>query len=108
MADPQATQSILSHIPKNINYSKIKLFVLIYAPGLKDTAVEASTGELPPASVSSSFTNIDHAQAQSPKDEKSPMYVTLRHVLSSFQPTITNRHLPFPTKITHFLQQPRL
>lgn len=68
--------SILSHIPKNINYSKIKLFVLIYAPGLKDTAVEASTGELPPASVSSSFTNIDHAQAQSPKDEKSPILHT--------------------------------
>ncbi|KAL8365619.1 hypothetical protein RB595_004438 [Gaeumannomyces hyphopodioides] len=65
--------SILSHIPKNINYSKIKLFVLIYAPSLKDVAVEASTGELPPASLSSSFSNIDHAQAQSPKDEKNPI-----------------------------------
>ncbi|KAL8336658.1 hypothetical protein RB601_008241 [Gaeumannomyces tritici] len=75
--------SILSHIPKNINYSKIKLFVLIYAPSLKDAAVEASTGELPPGSLSSSFTNIDHAQAQSPKDEKSPMNVPQRFNASS-------------------------
>lgn len=60
--------SLLSHIPKNVDFSRTKLFVLIYAPGLKDTGLDAS-GNLPP-SLSSSFSNISHNQAQSPKDEK--------------------------------------
>lgn len=34
--------SILSHIPKNIDFSKIKLFVLIYAPGIKEAGLEAT------------------------------------------------------------------
>jgi hypothetical protein len=67
-------QSILSHIPKNIDFSKIKLYVLIYAPNLKDTPVAATTSTIPPPSLSSSFSNIDHAQAQTPGDEaKSPL-----------------------------------
>ncbi|KAI0179919.1 hypothetical protein GGR52DRAFT_529014 [Hypoxylon sp. FL1284] len=66
--------SILSHIPRNTDFSKIKLFVLIYAPGLKDTALEASTGNLPPASLSSSFSNIGNEQAHTPGEEvKSPL-----------------------------------
>jgi hypothetical protein len=66
-------QSILSHIPKNIDHSKVKLYVLIYAPNLKDTSVGASS-TLPPPSLSSSFSNIDHAQAQTPGEEtKSPL-----------------------------------
>ncbi|KAI2784159.1 hypothetical protein F4815DRAFT_271031 [Daldinia loculata] len=65
--------SILSHIPRNIDLSKIKLFVLIYAPGLKDSALEASASNLPPASLSSSFSNIANEQSQTPGEEdKSP------------------------------------
>jgi hypothetical protein len=53
--------------------SKIKLYVLIYAPNMKDTSLDA-TGNLPPPSLSSSFSNIDHAQAQTPADEaRSPL-----------------------------------
>ncbi len=66
-------QSILSHIPRQNDFSKIKLFVLIYAPSLKDVSLDASNN-LPPTSLSSSFSNIGHDQAQSPKEEtKSPL-----------------------------------
>ncbi|KAK3944502.1 hypothetical protein QBC46DRAFT_374474 [Diplogelasinospora grovesii] len=65
--------SILSHIPAQNDFSKIKLYVLIYAPNLKDSTLDASAN-LPPASLSSSFSNIDHAQAQTPGEEtKSPI-----------------------------------
>lgn len=65
--------SILSHIPRNIDVTKIKLYILIYAPNLKDTPI-APSGNLPPPSLSSSFSNIDPAQAQTPGDEaKSPL-----------------------------------
>lgn len=66
-------QSILSHIPKHNDHSKIKLFILIYAPGLKDPATEAITTR-PPASLSSSFSIVGNEQAQTPGDEaKSPL-----------------------------------
>ncbi|KAI1768902.1 hypothetical protein GGR53DRAFT_476270 [Hypoxylon sp. FL1150] len=66
--------SILSHIPRNTDFAKIKLFVLIYAPGIKETALEGSTGNLPPASLSSSFSNIGNEQAHTPGEEvKSPL-----------------------------------
>ncbi|GAB1313613.1 hypothetical protein MFIFM68171_03823 [Madurella fahalii] len=65
--------SILSHIPRQTDFSKIKLYVLIYAPHLKETALDAASN-LPPPSLSSSFSNIDHAQAQAPADEaRSPV-----------------------------------
>lgn len=65
--------SILSHIPRNTDFSKIKLFVLIYSPSLKDTALDTSASNLPPASLSSSFSNIGHDQVQTPADgPKSP------------------------------------
>ncbi|EQB47826.1 hypothetical protein CGLO_13002 [Colletotrichum gloeosporioides Cg-14] len=66
--------SILSHIPRYTDFSSIKLFVLIYAPGLKETAGEPSSNR-PPPSLSSSFSNISHHQAQTPGDEsaKSPL-----------------------------------
>jgi hypothetical protein len=49
---------------------------LIYSPGLKDTALETTASNLPPASLSSSFSNIGHDQAQIPGEEtKSPLYV---------------------------------
>ncbi|KAI1800749.1 hypothetical protein F4811DRAFT_495819 [Daldinia bambusicola] len=66
--------SILSHIPRNVDFSKIKLFVLIYAPGLKDSALEASSSNRPSASLSSSFSNIANEQSQTPGEEvKSPV-----------------------------------
>lgn len=66
-------QSILSHIPKHNDHSKIKLFILIYAPGLKDTVTE-TVSTRPPASLSSSFSMVGHDQAQTPGDEgKSPL-----------------------------------
>lgn len=70
-ADPRV-QSILSHIPKHNDHSKIKLFILIYAPGLKDTVTETSATR-PPASLSSSFSMVGHEQVLTPGDEmKSP------------------------------------
>ncbi|KAL7792766.1 hypothetical protein V8C43DRAFT_282401 [Trichoderma afarasin] len=41
--------SILSHIPKHNDLSAIKLFVLIYAPGLKDSTADAATTQTPEA-----------------------------------------------------------
>ncbi|CAJ2512041.1 Uu.00g076660.m01.CDS01 [Anthostomella pinea] len=68
--------SVLSHIPRNTDFSKIKLFVLIYSPGLKDPALDVPASTLPPASLSSSFSNIGHDQAQTPGDEtKSPLLI---------------------------------
>ncbi|UZP34131.1 hypothetical protein NXS19_001947 [Fusarium pseudograminearum] len=39
--------SILSHIPRHIDHSKVKLFVLIYAPGLKEPAVDTANIQTP-------------------------------------------------------------
>ncbi|KAJ4857746.1 hypothetical protein T069G_08643 [Trichoderma breve] len=64
--------SILSHIPKHNDLSAIKLFVLIYAPGLKDSTADAATSNRPPPSVSSSFSNVGYDQAQTP-EAKSPI-----------------------------------
>ncbi|KAE9370080.1 hypothetical protein N431DRAFT_484401 [Stipitochalara longipes BDJ] len=60
--------SILSHLPRNTDFSKIRLFVLIYAPGLKEHPLDAAAAR-PPGSLSSSFSNIGHEQAQSPAQE---------------------------------------
>lgn len=68
-------QSILSHIPKHNDHAKIKLFILIYAPALKDSVIETATTR-PPASLSSSFSVVGHEQALTPGDEgKNPLYV---------------------------------
>lgn len=66
-------QSILSHIPKHTDFSKVKLFILIYAPGLKDTVTE-TTSTRAPASLSSSFSVVGPEQALTSGDEvKSPL-----------------------------------
>lgn len=39
--------SILSHIPRHNDFSKVKVFVLIYAPGLKDTTTDTATTQTP-------------------------------------------------------------
>jgi len=59
--------SILSYLPRSTDFSKIRLFVLIYAPGLKEHPLDAV--KLPPGSLSSSFSNIGHDQAQTPTEE---------------------------------------
>ncbi|KAJ4134769.1 hypothetical protein NW768_004371 [Fusarium equiseti] len=61
--------SILSHIPRHIDHSKVKLFVLIYAPGLKESTLDSANSNLPPTSLSSSFSNIGHDQVQTPAEE---------------------------------------
>ncbi|UNI24586.1 hypothetical protein JDV02_010320 [Purpureocillium takamizusanense] len=73
-ADDHEIASVLSHIPRHNDFSRIKLYILIYAPHLKDTALENVTSNLPPPSLSSSFSNIGHDQAQTPGEEaKSPL-----------------------------------
>ncbi|KAM0559343.1 hypothetical protein ACHAPJ_004366 [Fusarium lateritium] len=61
--------SILSHIPRHVDFSKVKLFVLIYAPGLKEPTMDTATSNLPPTSLSSSFSNIGYDQVQTPGEE---------------------------------------
>ncbi|EAA26537.2 hypothetical protein NCU03549 [Neurospora crassa OR74A] len=59
--------SILSHIPRNIDLSLTKLYILIYAPQLKDK----SEGSSKPASLSSSFSNIEaETPAETPAESK--------------------------------------
>jgi len=58
-----ATQSILSHLPRNTDFAKIRLFILIYAPGLKEHPLDAAAAR--PQSLSSSFSNI-----QTPGEEQ--------------------------------------
>ncbi|TVY55126.1 hypothetical protein LSUE1_G009375, partial [Lachnellula suecica] len=60
--------SILSHLPRHTDFSKIRLFVLIYAPDLKEHPLDAAASRVP-GSLSSSFSNIGHEQAQSPGPE---------------------------------------
>ncbi|CAG8961155.1 hypothetical protein HYFRA_00002698 [Hymenoscyphus fraxineus] len=59
--------SILSHLPSNTDISAIRLFVLIYAPGLKEHPLDAA--QKAQGSLSSSFSNIEHEQTQSPTTE---------------------------------------
>ncbi|OAR00785.1 hypothetical protein LLEC1_06166 [Akanthomyces lecanii] len=85
-ADDEAHEhaSILSHIPRHNDFSRIKLFVLIYAPDLKDNALENATSNRPPPSLSSSFSNIGHDQAQTPGEEtKSPIASTENAVFNA-------------------------
>ncbi|KAH7153083.1 hypothetical protein EDB81DRAFT_945994 [Dactylonectria macrodidyma] len=65
--------SILSHIPRHNDFTQIKLFVLIYAPGLKDTTTDTATSNLPPPSLSSSFSNIGHDQVTPGEESKNPL-----------------------------------
>ncbi|CAK7219436.1 hypothetical protein SCUCBS95973_003821 [Sporothrix curviconia] len=62
--------SILSYIPRHTDFSKTRLFVLIYAPDLKEGAsLDPGAPNLQPNSLSSSFSNIAAEAAQSPKQE---------------------------------------
>ncbi|CAK7275139.1 hypothetical protein SEPCBS119000_006528 [Sporothrix epigloea] len=63
--------SILSYIPRATDFSKTRLFVLIYAPDLKDGATlePGAPNNQQANSLSSSFSNIAADAAQSPKQE---------------------------------------
>ncbi|OAA57563.1 hypothetical protein SPI_07222 [Niveomyces insectorum RCEF 264] len=58
--------SILSYIPRQNDFTKTRIFVLIYAPGLKDAAsADALSPSVPqPTSLSSSFSNIGPETSQ--------------------------------------------
>ncbi|KAF7874909.1 hypothetical protein EAF04_002083 [Stromatinia cepivora] len=60
--------SILSHLPRKTDFSKIRLFVLIYAPGLTEHPLDAAGGK-PGGSLSSSFSNIGPGDVHTPGEE---------------------------------------
>ena len=61
-------KSILSHLPEHIDDDS-KLFVLIYAPDLRQHPLNANgQGARPPASITSSYSNIGHEDLQAPAD----------------------------------------
>ncbi|KAB8300039.1 hypothetical protein EYC80_000277 [Monilinia laxa] len=60
--------SILSHLPRKTDFSKIRLFVLIYAPGLTEHPLDAAGGR-PGGSLSSSFSNIGPGDVHTPGEE---------------------------------------
>ncbi|KAJ4014989.1 hypothetical protein NW766_005313 [Fusarium irregulare] len=80
-------QSILSHIPRHIDHSKVKLFVLIYAPGLKEPTLDSANSNLPPTSLSSSFSNIGHDQIQTPAEESKNQLYAFRALESQYMLT---------------------
>ncbi|KIY02115.1 uncharacterized protein Z520_02253 [Fonsecaea multimorphosa CBS 102226] len=57
--------SILSHLPEYIEPGTTRVFVLIYAPELKTHPLSLATNR-PSQSMASSFSNISHADAQTP------------------------------------------
>lgn len=57
-----ASQSILSHLPSHVNPDVTRVFVLIYAPGLKH-AIGIPSSTRPTPSVDSSYSNIGHEEA---------------------------------------------
>ncbi|EFX06700.1 hypothetical protein CMQ_7021 [Grosmannia clavigera kw1407] len=68
--------SILSYIPRQHDFFRVRIFVLIYAPGLKESSSLDPAGNGQPASLSSSFSNIGVEQAQSQKaDDDTPLAV---------------------------------
>lgn len=64
------SQSILSHLPEHVD-NESRVFVLIYAPDLKQHPLAGSPSGHGPMSIASSYSNIGHEDAQS-QGEKSP------------------------------------
>ncbi|KAI9808122.1 MAG: hypothetical protein M1825_004579 [Sarcosagium campestre] len=67
--DATLVQSILAHLPGHINHATTRLFVLIYAPDLKQHPASASDGNRASGSVASSFSNIGHDDANAGLEE---------------------------------------
>lgn len=61
--------SILSYFPSHVDHETIQLFVLIYAPNLKQHPLSGPGAQRPPGSVTSSFSNIAHDDARTPLEE---------------------------------------
>ncbi|KAJ5901517.1 hypothetical protein N7495_002045 [Penicillium taxi] len=57
--------SILSHLPEHVDLDDSRIFVLIYAPGLKHAVGQASASQ-PTQSITSSYSNIATEEATSP------------------------------------------
>ncbi|KXJ96359.1 hypothetical protein Micbo1qcDRAFT_154911 [Microdochium bolleyi] len=76
--------SVLSHIPKNVDFSKVKLFVLIYSPSLKEAELSGPASTLPPPSLSSSFSNIGNEQVKTPASEGRSPLLSSSNVDASF------------------------
>ena len=72
--------SILSHLPAHIDHGSTRLFVLIYAPDLKQSQLPASASPNATGSLTSSFSHIGHDDARTPGDEG-------ERPLSSVEPT---------------------
>ncbi|EAL90994.1 hypothetical protein KXW98_002944 [Aspergillus fumigatus] len=70
--------SILSHLPEHVDSETAKIFVLIYAPGLKHAPNQGGSSN-PTLSVTSSYSNIAPEEARSPGE-------TLSGDLSTLEP----------------------
>lgn len=57
-------QSILSHLVEYAEPDAARVFVLIYAPGMQPRSADASATARPPLSMASSYSNIDHEEAE--------------------------------------------
>lgn len=66
-------QSILAHLPAHLDSDTARVFVLIYAPELKQHPLSGSPPSRPTASMTSSFSNIGHDDAHTPSEEGGPL-----------------------------------
>lgn len=72
-------QSILSHLPEHIDADS-RVFVLIYAPDLKQHPLAANSHQTRPvASVASSYSNIEHDDVHTPGEEADKPLSTIDH-----------------------------
>ncbi|KAI9779545.1 MAG: hypothetical protein M1839_007353 [Geoglossum umbratile] len=69
--------SILSHLPSHIDLDVTELFVLIYAPEIKQHPLSISNAHRPVVSNTSSFSNIGHDEAYTPGEELEKPLVSL-------------------------------
>ncbi|QSZ30724.1 hypothetical protein DSL72_000282 [Monilinia vaccinii-corymbosi] len=98
--------SILSHLPRKTDFSKIRLFVLIFAPGLTEHPLDTASGK-PGGSLSSSFSNIDpgddvHTPGEESDRQLTPMFPSKPSNPSAFGP-IYNEALGLVEKETMVL-----
>lgn len=66
-------QSILSYLPEHVDPDNTRVFVLIYAPGLKNRADGSESPSRLESSITSSYSNIGHAEAGAGEDPQPEM-----------------------------------
>jgi hypothetical protein len=66
-------KSILAHLPAHHDSDTTRVFVLIYAPDLKQHPLSSSPPSRPTVSMTSSFSNIGHDEAHTPGEEGGPL-----------------------------------